>query len=342
MAILITGATGLLGGALTAALVSMGHDVVAMVHRNGVIKDNAGYELPAARSALPLSPSGVVLVSGDVRRPGFGLDAGTIRWLDRHVTAVVHCAAVVRFEAEWADLEAVNVEGTRHAALMCPSARFIHVSTAYVCGLTDGPVPEQPCDPEGPFGNRYEHSKALAELVVSDLRPDAVIARPSIIVGEAANGRIRSFDTIYRAFKFIAEGKVAAVPALPTATLNFVPIDHVVDAIAALVEKSACDGRIVHLAARKAVPAQRFLNLIGTVPGLRSPRIVTPELFADARATIAERLARPYWGYFQRHPEFSTEVLHKLTGIAAPEVDDVAILRQIVFCVQAGFIRPQA
>lgn len=168
-----------------------------------------------------------------------------------------------------------------------------------------------------------------------------MIARPSIIVGEAASGRIRSFDTTYRAFKFIAEGKVTAVPALPTATLNFVPIDHVVDAIAALVDHPGSDGKFVHLAARKAVPAQRFLNLIGTVPGLQSPRILGPEPVEEARASVAERLARPYWGYFQRHPDFTTGALAELTGMAAPAIDDAALLRQIAFCVAAGFIRPR-
>ena len=341
MTVLVTGAAGLLGAALTAALAAQGKTVIAMVHKTSEIRNNTGDVIPAAACDPSSAPSGIQVVRGDVRNPGLGLDPATREWLDRHVSAVVHCAALVRFEAAWDELEAINVTGTRHVAQLCPCARFIHVSTAYVCGLTDGLIAEAPCDPEGPFGNDYERSKAEAETSLREQRPEAVIARPSIIVGEAASGRIRSFDTIYRAFKFIAEGKITAVPSKTTATLNFVPIDHVVDALAALVDQPASDGRIVHLAARRAVPAQRFLDLVGTVPGLCSPRIVAPEPFADARTSIAERLARPYWGYFQRHPDFLTGALAELTGLAAPAIDDAVLLRQIAFCVSAGFIRPR-
>lgn len=342
MTIFVTGAAGLLGGALIAALIDAGHCVVALAHRELTLRDNGGRALPAVPCDLSSPPPRLSVLKGDISRPSLGLDKATRDWLDRHVTVVIHCAALVRFDAEWRDLEAVNVAGTRHVAQLCSAARFIHVSTAYVCGLSDGPIPEAPCDPAGPFGNLYERSKAHGEAELHRLRPGAMIARPAIIVGEKASGRIRSFDTIYRAFKFIAEGKIAAIPALPQATLNFVPIDHVVAGIAALVDRRDADGRIVHLAARQAVSATRFLRLIGTIFGLSSPQIITPEQHAAAQANVAERLARPYLGYFQRHPAFATSALEELTGITAPDMDDSALLRQIAYCAEAGFIRANA
>lgn len=337
--VLVTGAAGLLGGALVAALTRAGHPVIGLVHREASVRDNAGKELAAAEFDPASPPRGLIVLHGDVSQPALGLESGARAWLNRHVSAIIHCAALVRFDADWGALEAVNVAGTRHVASLCPDVRFIHVSTAYVCGLKDGPVPEASCDPAGPFGNLYERSKAMGEVELHRLRPAAVIARPSIIVGEEASGRIRSFDTIYRAFKVIAEGAIAAVPASPEATLNFVPIDHVVRGIVALLEVRAQGGRIVHLAAREAVAATRFLGLIGHVPGLRSPRIVTPQQHEQGAGSVAERLARPYWGYFQRHPEFATNALADLAGIAAPQWDDAALLRQITFCAQAGFLR---
>lgn len=337
--IFVTGAAGLLGGALIAALTDAGHCVAALVHREAIIRDNSGRALLAAPCDPGAPPPRLCVIKGDVSRPGLGLDATTRAWLDRHVTVVIHCAALVRFDAEWRDLEAVNVAGTRHVAQLCPDARYIQVSTAYVCGSKDGLIPEAPCDPAGPFGNLYERSKAEGEAELHRLRPDAVIARPAIIVGEQASGRIRSFDTIYRAFKFIAEGKIAAIPAAPQATLNFVPIDHVVAGIAALVDRRDADGRFVHLAAREAVSATHFLRLIGKIPGLNSPQVITPDHHAKAPASVAERLARPYWGYFQRHPTFATTALEEVTGIVAPDMDDAALLRQIAYCAEAGFIR---
>lgn len=339
MTILVTGAAGLLGGALVAALIEAGHAVIGLVHRESVLRDNAGQVLGAKPLDAAALPPRLTVLHGDVSQPGLGLDSAAHEWLERHVSAIIHCAALVRFDAAWEALEKVNVAGTRHVAQLCPKARLIHVSTAYVCGLQDGLITEARCKAAGPFGNDYERSKAHAEAELHRLRPGAIIARPSIIVGERASGRIRSFDTIYRAFKFIAEGKIAAVPASPQATLNFVPIDHVVQGIAALVESPAADGRIVHLAARDAVPVERFLRLIGEIEGLSSPRIHAPAARTGGRASVAERLARPYWGYFQRHPAFATDALAELTGLAAPVMDDAALLRQIAFCAEAGFIR---
>jgi 2-alkyl-3-oxoalkanoate reductase len=340
MNILVTGAAGLLGGALVAALTTVGHPVIGLVHRTAEIVGNDGRALPVtAFDGTGPPPATAKFLRGDIRRPDLGLDPKSRAWLDRHIDVVIHCAALVQFEASADDLLAVNVDGTRHVAMLCPNARFIHVSTAYVCGLRDGLIAESACDPDGAFGNGYERSKARAETVLRQMRPDAIIARPSIIVGEAECGRIRSFDAIYRAFKFIAEGKIAAVPVSPTATLNFVPIDHVVAGIGDLCDNSDARGAIVHLAASKAVGAMQFLALIGQIPGLCSPRITAFENSDAAGRSLAERLAQPYFGYFRRSPEFEVHALTRLSGRVAPHLDNVSLARQIRYCVDAGFIR---
>lgn len=338
--ILVTGAAGLLGGALIAALTKAGHSVIGLVHNAATIIGNDGHVQPSVEfdGAAP-SPGAVKILHGDVRNPDLSLAPATRDWLDHNIDVVIHCAALVQFEASAEDLHAVNVDGTRHAAMLCPNARFVHVSTAYVCGLKDGVIAETICDPDAGFGNGYEQSKARAETDLRQIRPDAIIARPSIIVGEAETGRVRSFDTIYRAFKFIAEGKIATIPVLPTATLNFVPIDHVVAGICDLLIDTNAIGEIVHLAAANAVGAARFLALIGEIPGLASPRISNGD--ASKGKGLAERLAYPYFGYFQRSPDFETCTLARLSGRVAPDIDDAALTRQIRYCVDAGFIRPR-
>ena len=343
MIIFVTGAAGLLGGALTADLTKAGHAVIGLVHREANIRGNDGQPIAAAEALVGSAPQpgAVATLRGDVRLPGLGLDPATCAWLNRHVDCVIHCAALVRFDADVAELEAVNVDGTRHVAQLFGDAQLIHVSTAYVCGLSNGPIAEAACYPDGAFGNGYEHSKAQAEIALRALRPDAVIVRPSIIVGEWATGMIRSFDTIYRAFKFIAEGRITAVPATPLATLNFVPIDHVTNGICDLVGNANAKGRVVHLAARGSVPAVHFLELIGEVSGLRPPDIAAPGDRNRPTPGLVEKLARPYWGYFERYPEFATNALTDISGRLSPIMDDAALLRQIQFCVAAGFIRTQ-
>jgi nucleoside-diphosphate-sugar epimerase len=189
VAVLVTGAAGLLGGALVRALTGAGHPVIGLVHREASIRDNGGNVLDAGPFNSASPPHGFMVLHGDVSQPGLGLDSAAQAWLDRHVSAIIHCAALVRFDAEWDALKAVNIAGTRHAAALCPDARFIHVSTAYVRGLRDGPIAEAPCDPDGPFGNLYEQSKAMGEAELHRLRPAATIARPSIIVGVQVHRR---------------------------------------------------------------------------------------------------------------------------------------------------------
>lgn len=339
MNILVTGAAGLLGGALVAELMQRGHAVVGLVHHQPDIRGNDSKAVAVQSYDGSVPRKGVAtILHGDIRSAGLGVERHAQSWLARHIDLVIHCAALIKFEAHAADLEAVNVDGTRHVIALVPNARILYISTAYVCGLKDGPIAETPSNPDDIFGNGYEHSKARAETVVRQLRPDAIIARPSIIVGEATTGRIRNFDTIYRAFKFIAEGKITSVPVLPSATLNFVPIDYVVAGVCDLAENAKATSEIVHLAARQSVVATRFLSLIGDIPGLHHPAITIADGKNAPGKSIVDRFARPYWGYFARHPEFQTAALQQLTGRKAPVMDDETVTRQIQYCIDAGFI----
>lgn len=342
MIVLLTGAAGLLGGALAAQLVGEGHGVIAVVHHQHEIRGNDGALIPAiAFDGSAPGPGSVAVLKGDVTRPQLGFDGATIAALESCVDCIVHCAAMVKFEAPLEDLKAVNVEGTMHVADLCPQARFVHVSTAYVCGLQDGQVAEAASGEGGQYGNGYEQSKAMAETWLLAKRPDAVVARPSIVVGEHESGRIREFDTIYRAFKFIAEGRVKSLPVDSSATLNFVPIDYVASGIADLVSQGAPGPLIVHLAAKEAISAVRFLGVVGSVPGLTCPELLKPADYAQQRQGLTDRLAQPYWSYFLRSPGFVVDRLEKLTGRAAPAMDAAAFERQFAFCVSDGFIRPR-
>jgi len=340
--IFLTGAAGLLGGALAHELVRAGHGVVGLVRNETEIRGNDGAVLNAPRfdGNLPSAAEARTL-KGDVTKPDLGLDTAHLAALIDGVDCVIHCAAMVRFEAAFEDLKAVNVDGTRNIAALFPDARFIHVSTAYSCGLREGLIAEQRHGDNDNFGNGYERSKAIAEDQLLTMRPDAIIARPSIVLGEHTSGRIRSFDSIYAAFKFIASGRIASVPVAHGSTLSFVPIDHVVNGVVALATQASATHQIVHLAAKEVVDTRRFLYLIGQIPGLLSPAITTPSDDASGLGGMTQRLVQPYLSYFTRSPRFETKALTWLTGIEPPEMSDADILKQIEFCVASGFIKPQ-
>ncbi|MGQ3176965.1 MAG: SDR family oxidoreductase, partial [Blastomonas fulva] len=101
MHIFLTGATGLVGGALAGALLDAGHRVTALVRGEG-------------RDVLDMDQrdriSEIHVLQGDVALPGFGL-AGPPQDID----LLVHCAATVDFAAADAVHQAVNVGGTAHA-----------------------------------------------------------------------------------------------------------------------------------------------------------------------------------------------------------------------------------
>lgn len=107
MDILLTGATGKVGSRLARRLAQAGHAVRAMVRDTN----------RAGRLAGP----GIVLVEGDLMRPG------TLDTAVRGVDAVVHCAAFFR-GATPGQAHAINHQGTRHLAEAAPAHRIYNVT----------------------------------------------------------------------------------------------------------------------------------------------------------------------------------------------------------------------
>lgn len=349
MRILLTGAAGLIGGELTARLLDQGHCVVAIVHRSADIVANDGTMLAGAPWRRSSCDAGeLALVHGDVTRPAFGLGDAEAAALADSIDLVIHCAAVTAFDASPDRYHDVNVLGTSHALALCPAAGFLYVSTAYVCGVRSGPVAEARRHSGADFANGYEASKAAAEtlvLVAAEEGRAVAIARPSIVVGDHQRGAIRSFDTIYAAFRLIAEGRISALPAADHATLDFVPICHVVGGLTDIVAhwSRASDG-IYHLASGHPVPVRQWVDAIGAFSELSAPRLVPPALFDEASLPPLERrlyrrTASLYASYFERDPRFATANLAALSGRVCPPVDAAALERMIGFCIERGFLK---
>jgi len=333
--ILVTGAAGLIGGEVCARLTKAGHSVHALVHRNPEVRGNDGALVPVAGTH-----------KGDIQQDGLGLKPGAPGAID----LVIHCAASIRFDLSEADYHAINVQGTQNALTLAEAhgARFLHVSTAYVCGLTEGRIAERPVADGTRFANGYEASKAAGEAVVRAANVPFAIVRPSIVLGEADTGRIRGFDTIYGAFKLIAEGRISKVPARADATLDFVAIDHVTASIAAMTERmEAASGGTYHLVSGGALPMPEFAATIGGYPQFAAPHLVDPDAFDPAALPPLERrlharVSAVYASYFQRAPQFDDSAAHALTGLRAPPADGAYLARQIDYAIAAGFLRAEA
>lgn len=335
MRIFLTGATGLIGGEVARRLVERGHAVTAGVHRNREVRGNDGAVVPIAGD-----------VAIDLAAPALGLtDAETSAIAGRH-DLVIHCAATVRFDLTEAEYHATNVAGT--AAMLSLAARtnlpLLYVSTAYVCARRDGTIAEDDALPATGFANGYEASKAAAEALVA-ATPRHVIARPSIVVGDSRTGAIRGFDTIYAAFKLIAEGRVRRLPARADATLDFVPIDHVARGLVALAEtmQAAAGGRF-HLVSGAPVPVGDWVAAIASYPQFTAPTLLDPRAFDPAALPPLERrvyarVAGVYASYFQRDPRFDDARFRALTGLACPATGAPYLRTLIDHCIAAGFLR---
>lgn len=331
MRILVTGAAGLIGGEVAARLSARGHRVSALVHRNPDVRGNDG-AAPALHAVL----------HGDVAQPGLGLDDAAARDHD----LLLHCAATTRFDLSDEAYRATNVAGTANALAVARAGgmAFLHVSTAYVCGRRNGVVREDDPVPLTGFANGYEASKAAGEALVAASGLAHAIARPSVVVGHSTTGSIRTFDTIYAAFKLIAQGRVRHMAATADATIDFVPIDHVAAGLVALVERmEAAAGGRYHLVSAQPVPVAAFAAAIGSYPQFSAPTLVPPDRFdPDALPPLERRLyarvAGLYSSYFQRDPRFDDSRLRAVTGLASPPTGFDYLRRLIDYCIAVGFL----
>lgn len=333
MAILVTGAGGLLGGAVAAELAARGHRVRALLRRPGPVLAHDGG--PAGSRVEP--------VTGDIRLTALGLDSAALAGVD----ALVHCAALTGFAEGAEAYRAVNIDGAANVLALAGrlGVPVVHVSTAYVCGLRSGPIAEADLPGDG-FANGYEASKAEAERLcraaIAQGQP-VVVARPSILVGGWADGAIRRFGDAYLLLRLFALGRLRTMPAVPHATLDLVAIDRVAAAIARLAEQPhALLGRTLHLTSGAPVTLAD-LTAAAAARGYPIPRFVSPDDFDPRALPAAEaRLHRGigalYASYLARSPRFDRRNAAALPGFDRPCGGPALLARIVGHAMAAGFL----
>lgn len=231
--VLITGATGFVGGASLARLLG-GHSLVALVRGRNQQHAQERLALSLARFLAPAELSNALLtvkvVAGDLGSQNLH-EAAELE----AVTHVLHSAACTSFASD-REVWRTNVEGTERLAEVVgrlPSLRrFLHVSTAYCCGqhpnsvVLEGDSPR----PEHRHVNEYTRSKAAAELRLRAMGwgERLIVARPSIVVGHTKLGVAPSSSLFwyYRAVEALRVGPFALDDRR-----DVVPVDYVADAL---------------------------------------------------------------------------------------------------------------
>src|SRR3989442_11896699 len=169
MKVLITGATGLLGGHLLQELQQRGEQIRVLV-------------LPV-ENAEKLIAQGVEVVRGDVT------DASTLASAVRDIEIIFHLAGMMGVDRPLADYRLVNVTGSENlyrAAQAAGVRRFVHTSSHTVYGLGHGRFLTEE-DTLRPDPDPYSITKAEGDRLVRRLMlksdVETVIIRPGTFFG---------------------------------------------------------------------------------------------------------------------------------------------------------------
>jgi nucleoside-diphosphate-sugar epimerase len=286
--ILLTGATGAIGNELLSQLTGRAHVTVLARAKT------TGHAPPT-----PLTSARGGVVVGDLADPS--LAAILKSKLPRDLTHVIHAAADVRWNAPAHIANEINVEGTRrivrYAEHLPGLKRFCYLSTAYVCGVRTEHISELDPRPAS-FNNAYEASKAAAEKIVETSIANALVIRPSLVLGAAASGQIARFNGLYPLLSGWNRGGLHVVIGKQDALIDTVPVDWVARTIISLMDVGASGP--VHITAGNRAPKLAELtmglgaaiNMMRLIAG-RSPlpalNIIDPDQYARLHDPLVER-----------------------------------------------------
>ena len=227
--VLVTGATGLLGGHLIRAVLEA--DPAARVRALVRARDEAsGLErIRATMRGYGSWSDGyedrITALPGDLAEPGLGVDAAVWDRVIEQVDAIIHCGARVNHVEPYPRLRAANVDSTRfllELASRRPGTVFQFVSTISAAGAFEE-IPDA----------GYTHSKWVAERVVELAAASGVpstILRPGLLTGALDSGATNTDDAFWNLVRSIAT--VGAAPSeLLDQTIEMTPVDRAAEAM---------------------------------------------------------------------------------------------------------------
>jgi dihydroflavonol-4-reductase len=285
MKVLVTGATGFIGGNLARELWRRGYQVRALVRPGS--------------NTLTIENTGIERITGDV------LDAVAVRRAINGCQAAFHCAAAYTFWVRDAqDIYRTNVAGTRvvlEEARRCGVDRVVYTSTVSTIGLLPGrPGSEDlPVDPHHLVGN-YKKSKYQAEQVALRMAAEGlpvVVVNPTAPVGP---WDVKPTPTGRMVLDFL-RGKI---PAYVNTGMNLVDVADVAVGHILAMERGIPGQR--YLLGHRNLSLQQVFKLLEELTGRPAPRWRLPFWIAIGAGYIDQA-----WegGLLRREPRIPVEGL---------------------------------
>lgn len=245
MRVLVTGASGFIGGPSCAALAARGHEVVALVRRPGS------------------EPRGTRAVTGDLT------DAAALAaaFAEAAPDAVLHLAAETGAQRNEAKLAAANVAGITHLIAACravnPPPRVVFVSTV-VTGDGHGRLLTE--DEPLPVETAYGRSKQEGERMLFASGLDVCVVRPCHVYGP---GGWYTHEIIARLRQ---PGRLAIVGRGDNAW-DMIHVEDLADACALAVEQGRA-GEIYHCADDTPTTYREFVERTAQALGVGRPHSI--------------------------------------------------------------------
>jgi dihydroflavonol-4-reductase len=278
--VLVTGATGFLGGHLVEELVRQGHGVVAMARKGSDTK--------------LLEKLGV-----EVRRADLN-DVDSLQRAVKGTDVVVHLAAYYTFSGKKEMYEKINVQGTRNlleAMAKADVRMIVYCSSTEAMGPTQGGTADESaeCHPYYEYGR----SKLKAEQAVREASAkgiEHVILRPSGIYGP------RNVDDVSYWFIITFAKSIASKFIIGDGkrVLQFVHISDVVQGfMLALNYLQRAKGKTYIITDSRAYSYEEIYGIMAKIFGKEPPRLHIPVAIAKAMVAPVQLV-----NWMRRKPNF--------------------------------------
>jgi len=263
MRILVTGATGYIGGHMARNLHSKGFDVICMTRGNKAVDT-------------------ISTVEGDVLKPE------TLSRACNNIDIVCHFAGALGRGLTDEMIRAVNVEGTENMIRTSKGAGvkyFLHISSGAVTGPM-GPMPADETTECHPY-TTYERTKYEGErkalAIAREIDLPLGVARPTFTYGPGDPHKLLMFKLVKRGwFFFIGDG---------FSTNHPVYIDDLIDGIILMMEKRPIQ-EVYILGGPRPVTKKEWAIAIADALNVKPPKLYVPVGLAWMGANIMEPIGR--------------------------------------------------